>query len=35
MVFDVMVISGRSKAGKMTLNVRSKNYTREVCHLHT
>ena len=35
MVFDYMVISGRSKAGKMMLYVRSENYTREVCHLHT
>lgn len=35
MVFDVMVILGRSKAGKMIPNVRSENYTREVCHLHT
>ena len=35
MVFDYMVISGRSKAGEMMPNVRSENYTREVCHLHT
>ena len=30
-----MVISGRSKARKMRPNVRTKNYTREVCHLYT
>ena len=30
MVFDVMEISGRSKAGKMMPNVRLENYTRVV-----
>jgi hypothetical protein len=34
MVFDVMVISGRSKVGKMMPNVRSKNYTRKVGQLN-